>query len=188
MAAMKTILFVVGSFRARSFNRQLAREAEALLPRDCRVEWLDFSSVPFMNQDLESPVPAPVAAVREAVRSADGIWFFSPEYNFSYPGLLKNLIDWLSRPVDPSDRTSPSAIAGKKCAISGVGGSNATADCRARLHDLLDFVKARRLPSPECGFALAPSSWSTDDLALSPDQRSALAQQAAAFAAFLGTD
>ena len=64
---MKTVLFVVGSFRARSFNRQLAREAEALLAPRCRVEWLDFSSVPFMDQDVESPVPASVAAARAAV-------------------------------------------------------------------------------------------------------------------------
>ena len=183
---MKTVLFVVGSFRARSFNRQLAREAEALLSSRCKVEWLDFTGVPFMNQDTENPPPPAVAAARAAVQAADGIWFFSPEYNYSYPGLLKNLLDWLSRPADPSDRTSPSVLAGKKCTVSGVGGSNATADCRARLADLLAFVKMERMPSPECGLALAPASWSTDDLALSSEQREALAAQARAFADFLG--
>ena len=87
---MKTILFIVGSFRARSFNRQLAREAEALLATRCKVEWLDFGGVPFMNQDIEKPAPAAVAAAREAVRAADGLWFFTPEYNFSYPGVEIN--------------------------------------------------------------------------------------------------
>lgn len=183
---MKTILFVVGSFRARSFNRQLAKEAEALLAGRCKVAWLDFADVPFMNQDIENPPPPAVAAAREAVRAADGLWFFSPEYNYSYPGLLKNLLDWLSRPADPSDRSSPSALAGKKCTVSGVGGSNATADCRAKLADLLAFVKMDRMRTPECGFALAPSSWTTDDLALAPEQREALAQQARAFADFIG--
>lgn len=181
---MKTVLFVVGSFRVRSFNRQLAREAETLLAPRCRVEWLDFSSVPFMNQDLESPVPAPVAAARAAVKAADGLWFFSPEYNYSYPGLLKNLLDWLSRPVDPSDRAS-AVVAGKKCTVSGVGGSNATADCRARLAALFSFLKMPQLRTPECGFSLAPDAWSTDRLSLTSDQLSALSSQAAAFADFL---
>ena len=117
---MKNALFVVGSFRAKSFNRQLAREAEALLAPRAKVEWLDFRDVPLMNQDAENPAPEAVAKAREAVLAADGVWFFTPEYNFSYPGLLKNLLDWLSRPRDPSDRTSPSVLAGKKCTVSGV--------------------------------------------------------------------
>ena len=186
MNTAKTILFVVGSFRARSFNRQLAREAEALLRPNFRVEWLDFSGVPFMNQDLESPVPATVAAAREAVRTADGIWFFTPEYNFSYPGLLKNLIDWLSRPANPANPSSPSVLAGKKCAVSGVGGRNATADCRTKLADLLAFVKMQQLRDRECGFVLAPEAWGSNELGLTPEQRTALAAQASAFAAFLG--
>lgn len=181
---MKTVLFVVGSFRARSFNRQLARAAEPLLSPRCRVGWLDFSSVPFMNQDLESAVPPPVAAARAAVEAADGLWFFSPEYNYSYPGLLKNLLDWLSRPVDPADRAS-AVVAGKKCTVSGVGGSNATASCRERLADLFAFLNMPQLRAPECGFSLAPSAWSTDLLSLAPDQLSALSAQAAAFADFL---
>ena len=183
---MKTVLFIVGSFRAKSFNRQLACEAEALLSPRCRVEWLDFSDVPFLNQDIENPAPAAVARVRDAVRAADGIWFFTPEYNYSYPGLLKNLLDWLSRPADPADRNSPSVLAGKKCAVSGVGGRNATADSRAKLADLLAFVKMEQCREGECGFAVAPEAWMTDDLALPEADRAALATQTKAFADFLG--
>ena len=182
---MKTVLFVVGSFRAKSFNRQLAREAEAMLTPRVNVEWLDFRGVPFMDQDAENPAPEAVAKAREAVLAADGVWFFSPEYNFSYPGLLKNLLDWLSRPRDPSNRDSPSVLAGKKCAVSGVGGRNATADCRRKLADLLAFVGMKQLRDHEVGLALAPSSWMTDDLALDDGGRAALAAQAAAFADFL---
>ncbi len=182
---MKTVLFVVGSFRAKSFNRQLAREAEALLAPRAKVEWLDFRDVPLMNQDAENPAPEAVAKAREAVLAADGVWFFTPEYNFSYPGLLKNLLDWLSRPRDPSDRTSPPVLAGKKCAVSGVGGRNATADCRRKLADLLAFVGMNQLRDREVGLALPPSSWTTDELALDEAGRAALAAQAAAFADFL---
>ena len=182
---MKTILFIVGSFRAQSFNRQLARQAEALLAPRCKVEWLDFADVPFMNQDIENPVPPAVAAAREAVRTADGIWFFTPEYNFSYPGLLKNLLDWLSRPADPSDPTSPSVLAGKKCTVSGVGGRNATNDARAKLADLLSFVKMNQLRTSECGFALPPESWTTNLLSLPPSHLSALSAQATSFFSFL---
>ncbi|MBR6022176.1 MAG: NAD(P)H-dependent oxidoreductase [Kiritimatiellae bacterium] len=183
---MKTILFIVGSFRARSFNRQLAREAEALLAPRCKVEWLDFRGVPFMDQDAENPPPAAVAAARAAIRAVDGVWIFTPEYNFSYPGLLKNLLDWLSRPADPSDRTSPPVLARVKCTVSGVGGRNATADCRAKLADLLAFVKAEQMREKECGFVLAAEAWGTDELALPESQRQELAAQAAAFADFIG--
>ena len=183
---MQTVLFIVGSLRAKSFNRQLAREAEAILTPRCRVAWLDFADVPFMNQDAENPVPAAVARVREEISAADGVWFFTPEYNFSYPGLLKNLLDWLSRPADPTDRNSASVLAGKKCTVSGVGGRNATADCRTKLADLLAFVKMDQCREKECGFAVAPEAWTTDDLALPAEQRAALAVQAYAFADFLG--
>ena len=182
---MKNILFIVGSFRARSFNRQLARQAEALLASRCKVEWLDFADVPFMNQDIENPIPPAVAAAREAVRAADGVWFFTPEYNYSYPGLLKNLLDWLSRPANPSDPTSPSVLAGKKCTVSGVGGRNATNDSRAKLADLLTFVKMDQLRTPECGFALSPDAWAADILILTPDQLSSLSSQATSFLTFL---
>ena len=135
--------------------------------------------------DAENPAPEAVAKAREAVLAADGVWFFTPEYNFSYPGLLKNLLDWLSRPRDPSDRTSPSVLAGKKCAVSGVGGRNATADCRGKLADRLAFVGMKQLRDREVGLALPPSSWTTDDLALDEAGRAALAAQASAFADFL---
>ena len=182
---MKKVLFIVGSLRKNSFNRQLAGMAANAL-REIEYSFLDYADVPFMNQDIENPVPEAVRRVRDEVAAADILWIFTPEYNFSYPGLLKNLLDWLSRPADPADRTSPSVLAGKKCTVSGVGGSNATADCRGKLADLLAFVKMDQMRYPECGFALAPASWTTDDLALSSEQRDALSAQVRAFADFIG--
>ena len=95
---MKSILFIVGSTRRNSFNRQLAALAERLLEGRAQVGYLTFDRLPFFNQDIEFPPPQAVTHAREMVGRADGLWFFTPEYNASYPGYLKNLVDWLSTP------------------------------------------------------------------------------------------
>ena len=96
---MKSILFIVGSTRRNSFNRQLAAFAERLLEGRAQVGYLAFDRLPFFNQDTEFPPPQAVTFAREMVGQADGLWFFTPEYNASYPGYLKNLVDWLPRPL-----------------------------------------------------------------------------------------
>jgi chromate reductase len=111
------ILAIVGSLRKDSFNRQLALAAKEALGDDAELALLDFADVPMMNQDIKFPVPAAVMRVREAVKAADGVWFFTPEYNHFFPGVLKNLIDWLSRP--PGDH-EPQVLAKKPAAISGI--------------------------------------------------------------------
>ena len=139
---MKKILLIVGSLRKSSFNRQLAGEAAALLEGRASVKTLDFDSVPFMNQDREYPAPESVARVRTEVGSADAIWIFTPEYNYSYPGVLKNLLDWLSRPLKEGDPDRVSALTGKKAAISSAAGSSAGAGARAKLGELLVACRA----------------------------------------------
>ena len=111
------ILAIVGSLRKESYNLQLALAAKKAVGDAAEFEILEYADLPFMNQDKEIPAPEAVKRVREAVKSADGIWFFTPEYNHFFSGVLKNLIDWLSRPV--SD-TEPQVLAGKPAAISGI--------------------------------------------------------------------
>ena len=171
--------------RERSFNRQMAKVAEGMIADRCNVKYLDYSDLPYMNQDLEVPVQPAVARVREEVKNADALWIFTPEYNFSYPGVLKNLLDWLSRPMDMSDFQNPSAALGKKVAISGCGGKNMTQSCRAKLTELLDFMKMELMHEPQTGIALGMEAWTKGEFALNDEQRAALQRQADAFVAFI---
>lgn len=173
---MKQILFVIGSLRAKSFNRQLAQVARELIGDRAVVSELDYSDLPLLNQDLEQPEPAAVARVRKMVGEADALWIFTPEYNFSYPGRLKNLLDWLSRPVKPLDYATPTCINGKRVAISGAGGKAATANCRAKLTELLAFIKADVL-SQQVGVAVPAEAWGTDVLVLTDEQKASLKVQ-----------
>lgn len=182
---MKKVLFVVGSMRERSFNKQLAKVAEGMIADKCKVEYLDYKDLPTMNQDLEMPVPPSVARVRKEVVEADALWIFTPEYNFSYPGLLKNLLDWLSRPMDMSNFQNPSAALGKKVAISGAGGKNMTQSCRAKLAELLDSMKMEIMHEPQTGIALSIEAWTKGEFALTDEQRATLQQQADAFCTFI---
>ena len=166
---MKTILFIIGSLRAKSFNRQLADKAREIIGDLAQIKELDYSDLPLLNQDVEQPEPVAVARVRKAIQEADALWLFTPEYNGSYPGHLKNLLDWLSRPVKPMDYGTPTCINGKRVALSGAGGKAATAGCRAKLAELLTFMKADVLPQ-QLGIALPPEAWSTDVLTLTDEQ------------------
>ena len=183
---MKNVLFIVGSMRKQSFNGQLAKVAEGMISNRCKVKYLDFSDLPMMNQDIETPVPTSVARVRKDVVEADALWIFTPEYNFSYPGVLKNLLDWLSRPMDMSDFQNPSAALGKKVAICGTGGKNRTQSCRAKLTELLDFMKMELMHEPQTGIALGLEAWTKGEFILSDEQRAELQSQAEAFCSFIG--
>ena len=103
---MRSILLVIGSLRKNSFNRQLAQVISSELAGKATVSTLRFDDIPYMNQDIEWPAPETVCRVRETVAAADGVWIVTPEYNFNFPGLLKNLLDWLSRPTQQGDYKS----------------------------------------------------------------------------------
>ena len=170
---MKKVLFIIGSLRAKSFNRQVANVAKEMIGNRAEIQELDFSDLPLLNQDIEQPEPAPVARIRKAVAEADGLWIFTPEYNMSYPGHLKNLLDWMSRPVKFMDYGTPTCINGKRVAISGAGGKAATANCRAKLTELLTFMKAEVLPK-QVGIAVPAEAWGTDVLVFTEEQKADL--------------
>ncbi|MFE9021033.1 NAD(P)H-dependent oxidoreductase [Streptomyces sp. NPDC007808] len=110
------ILALVGSLRAGSHNRQLAEAAVKLAPEGAEVVLFEgLAEIPFYNEDIdvEGSVPAAAAKLREAALAADGFLMFSPEYNGTIPAVLKNAIDWLSRPYGAG------AFGGKPVAVVG---------------------------------------------------------------------
>ena len=170
---MKKIIFIIGSLRAKSFNPQVANVAKEIIGNRAEVQVLDYCNLPLLNQDIEQPEPEAVARIRKTVSEADALWIFTPEYNMSYPGHLKNLLDWMSRPVKPMDYGTPTCINGKQVAISGAGGKAATAHCRAKLTELLSFMKADVL-AEQVGIAVPAEAWGTDVLTLTEKQKTEL--------------
>ena len=138
----KKVLFIVGSLREGSFNHQMALKAEKALAGKAEVSYLDYSAIPLFSQDLEVPTLPAVATARDAVQAADAIWIFSPVYNFSIPGTVKNLLDWLSRAIDLSDTRGASALQDKTVTVSSV--ANAGHDQLFAIYkDLLPFIRTQ---------------------------------------------
>ena len=99
---MKNILFLVASLRKESLNMRLARVTANNLPDGCGATFFDLKDVPMYNEDLRGDgSPESVRELREALRSADGVFWTTPEYNYALPGIVKNAIDWASRPMMP---------------------------------------------------------------------------------------
>jgi len=140
------ILAIVGSLRKDSYNRQLALAAEEMLKDRVDFELLEYQDVPLMNEDIEFPPPEAVKRVREKVKTADGIWFFTPEYNHFFSGVLKNLIDWLSRPISDEE---PDVLSGKPAAISGASPAiTGTSLAQDHLVTLISFLNMDVMNEP----------------------------------------
>jgi len=107
------VLGVSGSLRKGSFNTGLLRAAVELAPRDMKVQIFDLSPIPLYNEDVRAlGFPEPVKEFRDRIASADALLIATPEYNHSISGVLKNAIDWASRPPGPPLLDKPVAIMG----------------------------------------------------------------------------
>lgn len=180
---IKHVLFIVGSLREKSFNHQMAKAVEGMIGERAVVDYLDWSRVPFLNQDLENPVLPEIQSLRAAVLATDGVWVFTPEYNHGIPGGLKNVIDWLSRPMDPADRHSPNAVKGKAATISGAAGSSAASFARAQLSMTLAMIGMELIGGDGTGITLEKEELSTDVLGLIPEETANLGKQVEVFLA-----
>jgi chromate reductase len=148
---MTRILGISGSLRERSYNTALLRAAAELAPEGVEIEEFDLREIPPYDADVETAGdPEPVAKLRAAVAEADALVFATPEYNRGTSGVLKNAIDWLSRPALASVlRWKPVAIVG---ASTGRGG---TRNAQAQVRDALLFPGAILVAEPEVAIPLA---------------------------------
>jgi chromate reductase, NAD(P)H dehydrogenase (quinone) len=108
-----TILGIAGSLRKDSYNRAALRAAQDLAPEGATIEIFDLQGIPPFNQDDEQHPPVHVADLKTRIRAADAILLVTPEYNYSIPGMLKNAIDWATRPYGDN------AWDGKPVAVMG---------------------------------------------------------------------
>jgi chromate reductase len=140
-----TVLGIAGSLRRGSYNRSLLRSAQSLAPADMRLDLFDLHDVPFYDADVEKEGdPGAVTVLKRRVREADALVIATPEYQHSLPGVLKNALDWASRPPkDPPLKGKPIAMMG------ATPGRYGTARAQAELRKVLAYNDAVVVNRPE---------------------------------------
>jgi chromate reductase, NAD(P)H dehydrogenase (quinone) len=147
-----TILGIAGSLRQGSYNRMALRAAQELAPKDAiaKLETFDLHRIPPFNQDEEKTPPAIVVEFKKQIRAADAILIVTPEYNYSIPGVLKNAIDWASRPYgDSAWNGKPVAMMSASAGV--LGGARA----QYHLRQCFVFLNMYPLNQPEVMIAKA---------------------------------
>jgi chromate reductase, NAD(P)H dehydrogenase (quinone) len=148
------ILGIAGSLRRQSYNRAALRAAQALVPEGATLEIFELDGIPGFNQDEEQAPPAKVVELKKRLREADAVLFATPEYNYSIPGVLKNAIDWASRPYGDS------AWEGKPVALMGASvGALGTARAQYHLRQCFVFLNMYAINRPEVMIANASAKF-----------------------------
>jgi chromate reductase, NAD(P)H dehydrogenase (quinone) len=143
-SAPLSVLGICGSLRRGSYNMAALKTAIALKPAAMSVMVADISQIPLYNEDVrQEGFPPPVEALRRQIAAADALLFACPEYNYGMSGVLKNAIDWASRPPDQP-------FAGKPCAIIGAAaGMAGTTRAQANLRYACVYLDMHPLNKPE---------------------------------------
>jgi chromate reductase len=138
------VLGIAGSLRKASYNRGLLRAAQTELPEDMELEIYDIAGIPLFNEDvLNAGAPDVVKDFKAKIAAADALLIATPEYNYSIPGVLKNAIDWASRPAKESPLND------MPLAIMGAGGISGTARAQTALRQVAVFTNIHSLNKPE---------------------------------------
>jgi chromate reductase len=177
---MTTLLLISGSLRAKSYNTALLRAFNERLPQGVSGVFADISHIPLFNQDTEDPLPEAVRTFKEAVKNSDGIVFATPEYNRSIPGVLKNAIDWATRP----EGTQP--FSGMPVYILGVSvGLSGTMTAQYDLRRIMTYFGAHVLGTPEFFGRNASTLFGEDGALTDVKSGEHLARAATAFSSFV---
>ena len=158
VAPVFNVVGFAGSLRSGSYNRALLRTAKDLAPPSLQIMICELDGIPLYNEDVEAAgAPPSVVRLREAVRESDALLIATPEYNHGVPGVLKNTIDWLSRP--PRNN----ALNGKIAAVMGASlGMTGTARGQAQLRQALGATNTYALLQPEVLVAHAHEKFDAD--------------------------
>lgn len=141
---MFNVIVIVGSLRKESFNKKLAHALDKLKHPQLKFSFAQIDDVPLYNQDLDQNLPPSVVRFKKEISSADAVLFVTPEYNRSVPGVLKNVIDWGTRPYGQN------CWAGKPMAIVGTSpGSIGTAVSQSHLRSIMVAIDGILLGLPE---------------------------------------
>ena len=171
------ILGIAGSLRTGSYNRMLLKNAQELLPGGTTMEICDLHGIPPFSEDDEKNPPGPVTEFKKKIRAADAVVFGTPEYNYSIPGVLKNAIDWASRPYGDS------AWMGKPAAIVGASiGRMGSARAQYHLRQVCVYLQVEVLCSPEVMVGNASDMFNAQGKLTHESSREALKELLAALA------
>ena len=141
---MFKVAVIVGSLRRESINRRFGQALAKLAEGSLEFQFVDLADVPMYNEDLWQDVPPAVTRLKQSVEAADAVLFVTPEYNRSIPPVVKNTIDWASRP------RGENSWAGKPVGIVGTsGGAIGTAVAQSHLRHIVAVCDMKLLPLPE---------------------------------------
>lgn len=148
---------LIGSLRRHSINRRLFEELRRLAPETIDLREIAIGNLPHYNEDLEQNPPPVVVEFRDAIHASDGILFLTPEFNHSIPGVLKNAIDWASRPAPrPSLYGKPGAILG------GSSGRSGTMRAQLALRQILPVANVLLMNKPDVYVTFAEEKFDSD--------------------------
>ncbi len=175
------ILAILGSLRRESYNASVLRQLPALAPAAMTIESVGLAEIPPYDDDVrqQQGYPAAVKELRTAIAAADGVLFVTPEYNYSVPGVLKNAIDWASRPPEQPFDGKPVAIITASPGL--LGGSRA----QYHLRQSLVFLNAFPLNKPEVMITQVAGKLNEQGELTDQSTRDLLTTQLTAFAAWI---
>lgn len=174
-----TVLGICGSLRKASYNMAALRAAAELKPPGMTIVVADIAAIPLYNEDVRAQgFPSPVETLRRQIKEADALLFACPEYNYSMSGVLKNAIDWASRPPDQP-------FAGKPAAIMGAGaGMAGTARAQGDLRRSCVFLDIHPINKPEVLIGQAQTKFDAEGRLLDEAAKGFIRDMLAALAAW----